>query len=78
MIFVCFMQHHLLLAADPHVEILTSTPNKGEGPNCEKVRECLSGIDQGAIHILCTQPGGEGGFPNCVQMRAGGRGGSWP
>ena len=31
----------------------------------------------GAVHIVRTQQGGEGGSPKCVQMRAGGRGAVW-
>ena len=29
----------------------------------------------GDMYIVRTQPGGEGGFPNCVLLCAGGRGG---
>ena len=36
--------------------------------------QCDGETALGAVHIVRTQQGGEGGSPKCVQMRAGGRG----
>ena len=32
-------------------------------------------LSYGGIHLVRTQPGGEGGFSNCVQLSTGGEGG---
>ena len=46
--------------------------------DCKIVQNCGKPLYLGGIQIVRTQPGGEGGFSNCVRLSTGGEGGFEP